>query len=102
MSSSYGDWNAGIISGFRKNHGKVGVQFEGALLLLLNHTGARTGKPRTDPVMYLRDGHWYLVFASKEELQPIPDWYHNLKAHPNIKIEVGTVPVMALIPRTGR
>jgi len=49
---------------------KVGGQFEGAPLLLINHTGARTGKPRTNPVMYFKDGHRYLVFASKGE--PIP------------------------------
>jgi hypothetical protein len=61
------DWNAGVIAEFRKNHGKVGGNFEGAPLLLINHKGARTGKQRTNPVMYLKDGHRYLVFASKVE-----------------------------------
>src|SRR6266705_2990903 len=60
------DWNAGVIAEFRKNHGKVGGNFEGTPLLLINHKVARTGKPRTNP-----------------------DWYHNLKAHPDVKIEVG-------------
>ncbi|TMI25590.1 nitroreductase family deazaflavin-dependent oxidoreductase [Candidatus Bathyarchaeota archaeon] len=50
------DWNVGIIAEFRKNHGNVGGQFEGAPILLINHTGARTGKARTNPVMYLKDG----------------------------------------------
>ncbi len=89
MSPSSNDWNAGIILEFRRNHGKVGGQFEGAPLLLINHTGARTGKPRTNPVMYLKDGHRYLVFASKGGADTNPDWYHNLKAHPDVKIEVG-------------
>lgn len=83
------DWNAGIIVEFRKNRGKVGGQFEGAPLLLINHTGARTGKARTNPVMYLKDGHQYLVFASKGGADSNPDWYHNLKKHPEVKIEVG-------------
>jgi deazaflavin-dependent oxidoreductase (nitroreductase family) len=39
--------------------------------------------------MYLKDGHRYLVFASKGGADTNPDWYHNLKAHPNVKIEVG-------------
>jgi len=84
------DWNKGIIEEFRKNHGKVGGNFEGAPLLLINHhTGARSGKHRTNPVMYLKDGNRYLVFASKGGAETNPDWYHNLKAHPNVKIEVG-------------
>ena len=89
MSGGYGDWNSGIVEEFRKNHGKVGGQFNGAPLLLINHTGARTGKARTNPVMYLKDGHRYLVFASKGGSPANPDWYHNLKANPNVKIEVG-------------
>ncbi|TMI08773.1 nitroreductase family deazaflavin-dependent oxidoreductase [Candidatus Bathyarchaeota archaeon] len=97
MSGSANDWNMGIIAEFRKNHGKVGGQFEGAPILLINHTGARTGKPRTNPVMYLKDGHRYLVFASKGGAPTNPDWYRNLKAHPNVKIEVGneTIDVIA-------
>jgi deazaflavin-dependent oxidoreductase (nitroreductase family) len=83
------DWNTGVIAEFRKNHGKVGGNFEGAPVLLINHTGARTGKSRTNPVMYLKDGHRYLVFASKGGADTNPDWYHNLKKHPNVKIEVG-------------
>ncbi len=90
MSGSRNDWNAGVIAEFRRNDGKVGGQFEGAPSLLINHTGARTGKPRTNPVMYLKDGHRYLVFASKGGADTNPDWYHNLKAHPNLKIEVET------------
>ena len=89
MSGSPNDWNSGIITEFRKNHGKVGGQFEGAPLLLITHTGARTQKTRINPVMYLKDGHRYLVFASKGGADTNPDWYHNLKAHPNAKIEVG-------------
>jgi deazaflavin-dependent oxidoreductase (nitroreductase family) len=83
------DWNAGVIAEFRKNKGKVGGNFEGAPLLLINHVGARTRKVRINPVMYLKDGHRYIVFASKGGAPTNPDWYHNLKAHPDVKIEVG-------------
>ncbi len=83
------DWNAGVIQEFRKNRGKVGGNFEGAPLLLINHTGAKTRKIRINPVMYLKDGNRYLVFGSKGGADTHPDWYHNLKAHPDVKIEVG-------------
>src|SRR5881296_4354894 len=83
------DFNAHTIAEFRSNHGKVGGYFKGAPLLLLHTIGARTGKPRINPVMYLRDGKRYLVFASKGGADTNPDWYYNLKAHPDVKIEVG-------------
>jgi len=89
MSSSSNDWNAQIIAEFCSNHGKVGGDFEGAPLLLLHHTGARSGKARINPMMYLKDGDRYLVFASKAGADTNPDWYHNLKAHPDVQIEVG-------------
>lgn len=83
------DFNAHTISEFRKNHGKVGGYFEGAPLVLMHTVGARTGKPHLVPVMYLRDGDRIVVFASKGGAPKNPDWYHNLKAHPDIQIEVG-------------
>src|SRR3989475_9317122 len=89
------DWNAGVIQEFRKNRGKVGGNFEGAPLLLINHTGARTRKTLINPVMYLKDGNRYLGFASKGGADTHPDWYHNLKAHPDVKIEVGTEKIEA-------
>src|SRR3954447_25096294 len=83
------DYNATIIEDFRANHGRVGGDFEGAPLLLLHTTGARSGQERVNPVMYLRDADRYLVFASKGGAPDNPDWYHNLKAHPDATIEVG-------------
>jgi deazaflavin-dependent oxidoreductase (nitroreductase family) len=83
------EWNASIIAEFRKNHGKVGGYFEGAPLLLLHHTGARSGKARLNPIMYLKNGDRYIVFASKGGADTNPDWYYNIKAHPDVQIEVG-------------
>ncbi|HUA05734.1 MAG TPA: nitroreductase family deazaflavin-dependent oxidoreductase [Solirubrobacteraceae bacterium] len=90
MSTSPDDFNARIIDEFRANEGRVGGPFEGGTLLLLHHVGARTGTPRTNPLMYMADGDRYVVFASKAGAPTNPDWYHNLKANPNTTIEVGT------------
>lgn len=84
------NFNTKIIREFRENEGKVGGPFEGAPLLLLTSTGARSGQPRTSPMMYLPDGGRYVVFASKAGAPTNPDWYHNLVAHPDASIEVGT------------
>ncbi len=88
MSSSQ-DFNARTIAEFRANHGKVGGPFAGAPLLLLHTNGARSGLGRINPMMYLRDGERYLVFASKAGSDNNPDWYYNLRANPDARIEVG-------------
>ena len=90
MSTSPADFNDQIIEEFRANEGRVGGTFEGSPLLLLHHTGAKSGKSRINPLGYLSDGGRYVVFASKGGAPTNPDWYHNLKAHPNVTIEVGT------------
>ena len=84
------DWNAKIIEEFRANGGKVGGTFEGAPLLLLHHTGAKSGKQRVNPMMYQAVGDGYAVFASKAGAPKNPDWFHNLVAHPDVTVEVGT------------
>ncbi len=84
------DWNSNIIQEFRANEGKVGGPFDGAPLLLLHSTGARSGEERINPMMYLADGDRLVVFASKGGAPTNPDWYHNLVANPDLEIEVGT------------
>ena len=84
------DWNRQTIEAFRKNGGKVGGMWEGRPLLLLTTTGAKSGRRHTIPTMYLRDGDRLLVFASKGGAPTHPDWYHNLVAHPQVTVEVGT------------
>jgi deazaflavin-dependent oxidoreductase (nitroreductase family) len=83
------DFNAAIIDEFRANGGKVGGGFEGAPMLLLHTTGAKSGAARTNPMVYQQVGDNYAVFASKGGAPTNPDWYHNLVAHPDVKIEVG-------------
>jgi deazaflavin-dependent oxidoreductase (nitroreductase family) len=87
--SNENDFNARNIAEFRANHGRVGGQFEGAPLVVLHTVGARSGKPRTNIMMYLADGDRYLVFASKAGAEENPAWYWNLKANPDARIEVG-------------
>lgn len=84
------DWNAGVIEEFRANEGRVSGAFEGAPMLLLTTTGAKTGLPRTKPMMYLPDGDRWIVIASKGGADTHPDWYRNLKANPDVTVEVGT------------
>jgi deazaflavin-dependent oxidoreductase (nitroreductase family) len=91
------DFNGKIIVEFRANDGKVGGPFAGADMLLLHHTGARSGAQRVSPLGYQRVGGSFAVFASKAGAPENPAWYHNLIAHPDVSIEVGseTLPVRA-------
>jgi deazaflavin-dependent oxidoreductase (nitroreductase family) len=90
MSTSANDFNAQIIEEFRAHEGRVGGQLANMPLVLLHHTGAKSGQSRVNPLAYLRDDERYVIFASKAGAPTNPDWYHNLKAHPDAKIEVGT------------
>lgn len=82
------NWNDNIIEEFRVNNGTAGGVFEGKPLLLLHHYGARTGTERVSPLMYQTVAGGYAVFASKGGSDSNPDWYHNLVANPETKIEV--------------
>jgi deazaflavin-dependent oxidoreductase (nitroreductase family) len=83
------DWNEKVIAEFRANQGRVGGPFDGAPILLLHSTGARTGTERVNPMMYQAVGDGFAVFASKAGADTNPDWYHNLRANPQARIEVG-------------
>ena len=88
--SSERERNAQIIEEFRANEGKVGGHFEGRTLLLLTTTGAKTGRTHTTPAIYLEDGGRYIVFASNGGAPHNPGWYHNVRANPDVLVEVGT------------
>ena len=93
------DFNGKIIEEFRTNAGKVGGPFAGSNILLLHHTGARTGADRVCPLAYQRVGESFAVFASKAGAPDNPAWYHNLIANPDASVEVGieTFPVKARV-----
>lgn len=84
------NFNDKVIKEFRENDGKVGGMFEGAPVLLLHHTGAKTGTQRVNPLMYQPVGDSFAIFASKAGAPSNPDWYYNLATHPDTTIEVGT------------
>ena len=84
------DWNRQTIEEFRANGGKVGGFWEGKPLLLITTIGAKSGQRHTNPTMYLREGNRLLVFASKSGAPTHPAWYHNLVAHQQVTVEVGT------------
>ena len=83
------DFNQAVIDQFRANDGKVGGYFAGANLLLLHTTGAKSGQPRTNPMVYVPDGDRIVVIASKGGDDSNPDWYYNLLANPNVTVELG-------------
>jgi deazaflavin-dependent oxidoreductase (nitroreductase family) len=93
------DYNGKIIAEFRANGGQVGGPWAGANLLLLHHTGARSGTQRVTPLGYQQVGDSFAVFGSKAGAPENPAWYHNLIAHPDTSIEVGTqtLPVRARV-----
>ena len=84
------EWNKKIIAEFRENDGKVGGYFEGSTLLLLHTTGAKSGLARINPLVTMADGQNYFIIASKGGAPSNPDWYYNLKANPDVEVEVGT------------
>jgi deazaflavin-dependent oxidoreductase (nitroreductase family) len=76
--------NAKLIEEFRA----AGRSLPGRPLLLLTTTGARPGRKRTNPMMYVRLDGRLLVIASNAGAERHPDWYHNLVANPDVTVEV--------------
>ena len=95
------DWNQQIIDEFRANDGTVTTMGFGRALVLLHHRGAKSGTERIAPLAALRDSddRWFIA-ASKGGAPTNPDWFHNLRAHPDVSIETpddGTVEVRARV-----
>lgn len=82
-------FNKMIIAEFRANGGAVGGVLAGKNLLLMTTTGAKSGEPRVSPVGYLEEGDRIVVIASNGGQDRHPAWYHNLKANPELTVELG-------------
>ncbi len=82
--------NRPVIAEFRETGGKAGGIFEGKPLVLVHHVGAKSGVERIAPLVPLLDGDRIFIFASKGGADTNPDWYHNLVAHPNTVVELGS------------
>ena len=88
--SSLDAFNNAIIEEFRANDGVVGGPFEGATLLLLTTTGAKSGQPRLSPLAYLTIDGKTIIVGSKAGADTNPHWVHNLRANPRAHVEIGT------------
>jgi deazaflavin-dependent oxidoreductase (nitroreductase family) len=82
-------FNTSIIDEFRANDGNVGGQFEGANLLLLHTTGAKSGQPRVSPLAYFRIDGKLIIIGSFAGAPVSPAWVHNLRANPAARVEIG-------------
>jgi deazaflavin-dependent oxidoreductase (nitroreductase family) len=88
---------------YRLTGGLVGANVFGAPILLLTTTGRKTGRVRTTPLLYLRDGDDYVVIASYGGSDEDPQWWRNLRANPRAEIQVWseTIPVRARAAQGG-
>ena len=88
--SELNEYNKQVITEFRANEGKVGGQMENMPVILLTMTGAKSGRTITKPLVYTTDGERIVVIASFAGAPHHPGWYHNLVAHPEVTLEIGT------------
>ncbi len=84
------DFNKGIIDEFRERGGTVTGVFEGAPMVLITHTGAKSGERRTTPLVHTIDGDRVIIIASMGGAPTHPAWFHNIKANPRVTVELGT------------
>ena len=89
-TDEFKSFNDNLIAEYRANAGKVTGMFAGAPLLLLTTTGARSGQPRVAPLAYITDNGNYVIIASKGGAPTNPDWFHNLRANPEVTVEIGS------------
>ena len=83
------DFNKGIIDEFRANGGHVGGPLAGSPMILVTHTGAKSGRQRTSPLVYSTDGDRVVIIASMGGAPTNPAWLHNIAANPKVTVEIG-------------
>jgi deazaflavin-dependent oxidoreductase (nitroreductase family) len=76
---------------YRVSGGRLGGRMNGVPVLLLTTTGRKSGKPRTAPLLFVRDGETIVVVASNGGSDYVPAWWLNLRANPEAEIELGRV-----------
>ena len=89
MADPMAEFNKKVIDEFRSSGGKVGGQFAGAPMIIVTHTGAKSGKSYTTPLVFSKDGDKCVIIASKAGAPKNPSWYYNLVAHPEVTLEIG-------------
>jgi len=89
MGTTYADFNRNLINELRANGGHAtGGPFKGRDMVILTTKGAKSGETRVNPLVYSKDGDRIVIVASKGGAPTHPSWFHNLKAHPEVTIEV--------------
>ncbi|HET6690850.1 MAG TPA: nitroreductase/quinone reductase family protein [Miltoncostaeaceae bacterium] len=94
MGLDFTAWNAAVIDEFRANGGRV-EEFADRPLVILHTTGAKSGEERLNPLMHLVEDGGIVVFASRAGEDKHPDWYHNVRADPQVEVELGDRTVRA-------
>lgn len=84
------EWNRKVIEIFLANDGKVEEHYPNTTILLLHTLGAKSGKPRINPLVCLPDGDRTVIVASKQGRPTNPDWYYNILANPKVSVELGS------------
>jgi deazaflavin-dependent oxidoreductase (nitroreductase family) len=77
---------------YKRTGGRLGHRIPGLRggMLLLDHVGAKSGTRRTSPLQYVEDGGDVVVIASKGGFPRHPAWFHNLMAHPETTVQIGS------------
>lgn len=88
MGLDFTSWNKAVIEEFRANGGHV-EEFATRPLVILHSTGAKSGKERLNPLMYLPEDGGVVVFASRAGEPENPSWYYNVLANPEVEVELG-------------
>jgi F420H(2)-dependent quinone reductase len=75
---------------YRVTGGRIGGRLPGLPpMLVLSHRGAKSGKWRSTPLVYMPDGDAYVVVAAKGGHPRDPAWLHNLRSNPEAEVQVG-------------
>lgn len=88
--SEQNDFNQKVIEEFRANGGVCGGPFAGAPMILITHTGAKSGKSYTSPLVCSMDGANPVIIASMGGAPSDPQWFRNIVANPKVRVELGT------------
>jgi deazaflavin-dependent oxidoreductase (nitroreductase family) len=94
MGMDFTSWNKAVIDEFRASGGHV-EEFADRPLVILHTTGAKSGEERLNPLMHLPEDDGVVVCASRAGEDKHPDWYHNVRANPQVEVELGDRTVRA-------
>jgi F420H(2)-dependent quinone reductase len=81
---------------YRLTGGKFGNRVQGLPVLLLTTLGRKTGKKRITPLGYIEHNGSYVVTATNAGFDTHPAWFHNLKTHPEVELQVGNKQMTAI------